>query len=164
MTASPRRLQTAATVLAICGFVLGFFAGIGLRLLPALDPQWIWWLALPLFALGVGGGLVTVLRGREIDRIRWQTVEDPLLTSGEREWAHKHAERERRWAGTVLFGAPIGLTYWLANQITSDPTSGTGAGLTLGLMAVWPLLGFPAGLFLGLRKFGPEPPTDSAPN
>ena len=63
-------------------------------------------------------------RAREIDRERWEVVDDPLLTSGEREYAHKEAERERRWAGTVFLTAPVALAYWTAYQVTPEAVRG----------------------------------------
>lgn len=135
------RLQTAASVAAVTGLVLGFFASIGLRILPVLSPAGFWVAAMLLLAAGAGGGHATVARAREIDRRRWELVEDPLMTSGEREYAHKEAERERRWAGIVFFTAPVALAYWAAYQLSADAALAAPP-----LLALVPLAGYLAGL------------------
>ena len=135
------RLQTVAAVLAVAALGLGFLASIGGHLLPLLGRPGLWVSAVALLAYGIFGGIATVLRAREIDRRRWEAVEDPLITSGEREYAHKEAERERRWAGTVFFASPIALSYWAAYQLAPD--AGLGAPP---LLAVVPLGGYLAGL------------------
>ena len=63
------------------------------------------------------------------------------LTSGERDWAHKNAERKRRGAGTAFLAAPLALGYWLAHQIE-------GRGLAADLLAATAVLGAVAGLIL----------------
>lgn len=149
------RLQAAAGAAAVAGLVLGFFASIGLRLFPVLSPAGFWVAAALLLAVGAVGGLATVARGREIDRRRWELVEDPLITSGEREYAHKEAERERRWAGMVFFTAPIALAYWAAYQLSADAALGAPP-----LLALVPLAGYLAGLLTAhgwYRKRSPTP-------
>ncbi len=144
------RLQTVAVVAAVGGLALGFLASLGVHVTPLLSRTGLWLTAAALLAAGLLGGVATVLRAREIDRRRWEVVEDPLLTSGEREYAHKEAERERRWAGTVFFTSPIALGYWAAYQLGPD------AGLAAPpLLAVVPLGGYLAGLlatYARLRK------------
>lgn len=133
-------LQTVATVFAVAALGFGFLASIGLALL-ALPPAAFWPMSLLLAVAGAGGGVATVVRGHQIDRRRWEVVEDPLLTSGERKYAHKEAERERRWAGTVFFAAPIALAYWSSYHFPE------GSGMaTSPLLALFPLLGYLAGL------------------
>ena len=146
-----RRLQSLQSATAVVGVVAlgaGFLASIGLRLLPVLPAAAFWPLSVVLALLGAAGGVATVLRGEAIDRNRWEVVEDPLLTSSEREYAHKEAERQRRWAGTVFFAAPVALAYWAAYQLPAD--SGLGASP---LLAVFPLVGYLAGL-LGTYQWG----------
>lgn len=148
------RFQALAAAAAVAGLLLGFLASIGLRLFPPLAPAGFGAVAVVLAALGAGGGVATVLRAREIDRRRWEVVEDPLITSGEREYAHKEAERERRWAGTVFLTAPIALAYWSAYQVSAGSGFGTGP-----LLAFVPLGGYLAGLVgahLWRRRDRPE--------
>lgn len=148
------RLQTAASAAAVTGLVLGFFASIGLRLFPVLSPAGLWVVAVLLLAVGAGGGFATVARAREIDRRRWELVEDPLITSGEREYAHKEAERERRWAGVVFFTAPIALAYWAAYQLSADAALGAPP-----LLALVPLAGYLAGLLGAHWRYRKRSPT-----
>lgn len=148
------RLQTFAAIAAVGGLVLGFLASIGLRLFPPLDRTGFWIVAVLLVAAGAGGGVATVVRAREIDRRRWELVEDPLMTSGEREYAHKEAERQRRWAGTVFFTTPVALAYWAAYQLASEAVLGAPP-----LLAGFPLAGYLAGLaaaHLAQRRGRPE--------
>lgn len=154
MTLPLERFQTAASVAAVAGLVLGFLASLGLRILPVLSSAGFWVAAVLLVAGGVGGGLATVARGREIDRRRWELVEDPLMTSGEREYAHKEAERERRWAGIVFFTAPIALAYWAAYQLSADAALGAPP-----LLALVPLVGYLGGLLAAHWRFRKRSPT-----
>lgn len=135
------RLQTFATVAAVAGLLLGFLASIGLRLFPLLSATGFWIVAVLLFVAGVVGGLATVVRARDIDRNRWEVVDDPLLTSGEREYAHKEAERARRWSGTVFLTAPVALAYWAAYQVAPEAALGAPP-----LLAAVPLAGYLLGL------------------
>lgn len=115
-----QRLQTLAAAAAAAFGVLGFLASLDLRLLP-LGPPWLDLLLHPLLvAAGAAGAYLAALRGREIDRWRWEMVEDPLITSGEREEAHKEAERQRRHAGTAFLAAPVFLGYWFLYQLPGD--------------------------------------------
>lgn len=153
------RCQTAAAWIAGAGLLFGFLASIGLRILPALGSAGFWIAAVVLTAAGAGGGLATVARGEAIDRHRWRMVEDPLLTSGEREYAHKEAERERRWAGTVFLTAPVALAYWTAYQVAPIADTGSRLGNTP-LLALLPLAGYLAGLaFAHLRRRKKSPTT-----
>lgn len=134
------RLQRAATVVAVIGAALGFATSVGCGVAPPGDPGWAR-LAHPLLLLlGAACGLATVLRAREIDRRRWRELEEPLLTSGEREYAHKEAERDRRLAGTSFLAAPLLLGYWAAYQL------GGTADLVTGLLPLSPMAGFAAAL------------------
>jgi hypothetical protein len=146
-----RRLQTAALAAAGVFLVVGFLASLDLRLLP-VGPPWLAWLAHPLLAVcGAAGGLATALRGREVDRWRWAMVEDPMLTSGEREEAHREAERQRRHAGTVFLAAPVFLGYWLVYQLAG--------GLATWLLPASALAGFAIGLLVAGRLVPDERPT-----
>lgn len=125
------RLQGVLFAAAVAGLAVGFFASIGLRVLPLLDRTGFWVVVALLLLLGLGGGAATVVRAWEIDRRRWEAAEDPLITSGEREYAHKEAERERRWAGIVFFTSPIGLGYCAAYHLGPDTVDHAPAFLAL---------------------------------
>lgn len=156
-----RRYQTAAAIAAGAGLFFGFLASIGLRVLPLLGPAGFWIAAALLTGAGAAGGWATVARGREIDHHRWQVVDDPFLTSGEREYAHKEAERERRWAGTVFLTAPVALAYWTAYQVAPSAMGqdgGSGLGNTP-LLALLPLAGYLAGLVLAHLRARRQSPT-----
>lgn len=135
-----RRLQSAATAIAfVCG-ALGLLAGTGCRVVPAGPTVLAWPVHLVLLAVGAAAGWATLLRSREIDRRRWDILRDPHLTSGEREYAHKEAERQRTWAGTSFLAAPTVLGYWVAHQLRGD-----GAAVA-DLLPLTPMLGFGLGL------------------
>lgn len=146
---TPARWQSLALLVAIAGLVLGFLASIGLLLFPVLPPGLLA-LAHPLLlALGFAGGRCAVVRGREIDAARWAVVDEPLATAGERQHAHKEAERERRVAAAVLLGAPVFLGYWWLYQFGA---AGPGA-LALPVAG---LAGYLAGFVDESRRGGPE--------
>lgn len=114
------RAQRLAIFLAVGSGVLGFLASIGLYLLPIRAAGAAWLLHPALLALSLAGGYATVLRGQEIDRRRWEILEEPLLTSGEREYAHKEAERQRRVAATAFFAAPVFVGFWMTSQFAVE--------------------------------------------
>ena len=92
-----RRLQRLAKWIAIVAGLLGVLGSVGVGHLPTgLLRLEIW--AVLLAAMGVAGGRFTVLRAGEIEAERWRVLEDEQLTSGEKEYAHRHAEQERRGA------------------------------------------------------------------
>lgn len=140
MPVSLQRLQSAAGATAGIALVLGFLASVGLRFFPMLSSAGLWVMAPVLLAAGTVGGAATVGRGEEIDRRRWELVEDPLITSGEREYAHKEAERERRWAGIVFFTAPVALAYCAAGHLPADAVGAPP------LLALVPIAGYLGGL------------------
>lgn len=152
MPVNLQRLQSAAGATAGAALVLGFLASVGLRLFPMLSPGGLWFVAVLLLAAGAVGGAATVGRGEEIDRRRWELVEDPLITSGEREYAHKEAERERRWAGIVFFTAPVALAYCAAGHLSPEAVPGAPP-----LLALVPIAGYLAGLITAhARRDRPE--------
>lgn len=150
------RLETAQSVaaaVAVTALLLGFLASIGLTLVPALTQGAFWPVSVLLTLCGLAGGALTVARGKEIDRVRWELVEDPLITSAEREYAHKEAEHQRRWAGTVLFAAPVALSYWAAYLLQA----GTGQRASP-LLALFPLAGYLTGLAAAHWRWRDRPP------
>jgi hypothetical protein len=144
-----RRIQGAVTVAAGLSLLFGFLASIGARIFPLLTAAGFRAVAGLLAVAGIGGGLATVARARAIDRRRWHVVEDLLLTSGEREYAHKEAERERRWAGTVFLTAPVAIGYWSAYQVPATIDTGMALGL---LPLAGYLVGFTAARLWELRR------------
>ena len=140
------RLQQAAIVVAVAAALLGFLASVGKKLLPPLAGSLAPFLHTLFLVAGASAGWVADRRHREIERRRWQVVEDPQLTSGEREWAHKEAERERRVAHTAFLLAPLFLAYWLAYQFSP------GSGLFAGALPVSALAGYGLGWFVAGRK------------
>jgi hypothetical protein len=137
------RMQGFLLAAAVAGLAIGFLASIGLRIFPLLDRTGFWIVVTLLLLAGAGGGVATVVRAREIDRRRWEAVDDPLITSGEREYAHKEAERERRWAGIVFFTSPIALGYCAAYHLGPGAVANAPALLALLPLAAY-LVGYVA--------------------
>lgn len=135
------RFQKVALWVAVGSATIGFLTSTGCQMLPNAPRQVLPLLHPVLFALGAVFGVASQRRSEEIDRERWKIVEEPLLTGGERDWAHKNAERKRRGAGTAFLAAPLALGYWLAHQIE-------GRGLAADLLAATAVLGAVAGLIL----------------
>jgi len=140
------RIQKICWPMAAIFAVLGVGASTGCRVLPAGNPDHVWLLHGLLLAAGFAAGVATMLRAVEIDRKRWEIVEDPLLTSGEREYAHKEAERQRRLAGTAFLLLPLTLAYWLAHQFQDEELH-----LPQILLGVTPIVAFFLGLWWGRR-------------
>lgn len=140
--------QRAATWSAGAAVLLGLAASVGVRLLP-LGPLWLAALVHPLLAaLGFLCGAAGVVRGQQIDRRRWEIVDDATATNAEIQEAHREAERQRRYAGTAFLAAPIFLGYWGIYQFTG--------GLVAGLLAVTALAGYAVGFLLATRHAPPE--------
>ncbi len=138
------RLEKVAQWVAVVCATLGILTSGGCLHLPAAPRATLALLHPLLLAVGALAGWAVVVRGRDIDRRRWQIVEDDQVTSGERRWAHKDAERRRRWAGTWFVGAPLMLGYWLAYQV-----EGGGRLLAAQLLPVSALAGTVIGLVAG---------------
>jgi hypothetical protein len=136
----------------VAAFLVGLLASIGVYLLPPGDPAIALALHPVLGLLGAAGGAATAVRGRQIDKRRGEILEDPLLTDGERQTAHREAERERRVAGTIFLLAPVALGYWSAYQLAGEE----GGTLMTYLLGVSPMLGFVLGLLAANRALGPE--------
>lgn len=154
MTRLERLEKASLTAAIVCG-LFGLASSGGCRVVPEADPGWAWLGHAVLLLLGAGAGVATILRGVEIDRRRWEILADPLLTKGERDYAHKEAERQRRLAGTFFLLAPLFLGYWMSYQVHG----GEGGRLVANLLGVTPLLSFFVGLLVGKRF---EPRADGA--
>lgn len=143
---SVEQWQRVAVWVAGVSIALGLGASTGCAVVPKGPPSFAWLLHPLVMALGALGGYATVLRKREIDRRRWEVVQDDLLTSGERQWAHREAERDIRMAGTVFLLAAVGFGYWMAYQFNVEDQV-----TVADFLIVTPLLGFVIGLLFGLR-------------
>lgn len=147
------RLQKFVFRFAVAFALLGLATSVGCTVVPKGPPQAAWLLHPVLLLLAAAGGWATLLRNREIDRRRWEIVEDPTLTSGEREYAHREAERERRVAATAFLLGPLTLGYWMAYQFNVEERI-TAADF----LVVPPLAGYVLGLLVGRWKGPKESP------
>lgn len=147
---SVEQWQRIAVWVAGTSIVLGLGASTGCVVVPKGPPSFAWLLHPVVMLLGALGGYGTVLRKREIDERRWEIVQDEQLTSGERQYAHREAEREIRMAGTVFLLAAVGFGYWMAYQFNVEE-----AISVADFLIVTPLFGFLVGLLLALRHTAP---------
>ena len=111
-----RRWQRMSLITAGVSCLLGFLTAGGCGPLPLAEPSSAAWIHPLLLLVGALAGWAAELRFDEIDHERWEIVGDAHLTKGEREYAHKEAERQRRAAGTAFVAAPLGLSFWFAYQ------------------------------------------------
>ncbi len=141
------RGETVSLGVAIVAGLLGLLTSVGFGPLP-LMPSWVAWALHPVMLL-VGGaaGVLAVRRIQQIEEVRWQIANQELVTQAEVDHAHREAERQRRYAGTVYLLAPLMLGYWGAYQVESD-----GALTLAGLLLVTPFVGFGLGLGLELLR------------
>ncbi len=150
------RLQRVSFWVAVVSATLGFLTSAGCRMLPEVPASTLGFLHPLLLILGGFLGYKSVFRNHEIDRQRWQIAEDSSLTSGERDYAHRNAERLRRGASTAYLAAPLMLGYWLAYQV-----EGGGESLMAQLLPVSGLMGAVIGLLVArfrFRESDPDPP------
>ncbi len=108
-----------------------------------------------LAAVGAACGLATVLRHRQIDAKRWEIVQQDGLTSGERQTAHREADREIRFAAATFFLAGVSCGGWLSYQFR-DLDRFTASDLLI----LAPVVGFGVALWIGGRRFPATGPTD----
>lgn len=152
-TSRLQRLQRLSWGVAVAGVVLGLAASGGCYAVPAGGPGWAWFLHPLVLVVGAAGGLAAVLRIREIDRRRWELVSDPTLTKGERELAHREAERERRFAGTAFLAGPFMFAYWMLYQASPGEV-----GVAQGLLPIVCVVGYGLGLLVGHLRWREQPP------
>jgi hypothetical protein len=145
--------QNVALLVAIgCGGA-GLLTATGCPVLGPGDPGVAPWLHLLVIVVGAAAGFCFSFRAREIDAERWRVVDDSTITKGEREYAHKEAEREKKSAGVVFLMAPLTLGFWLAAHFFERRVVATD------LLSLSPLLGFLLGLGGAkvARRGTPEP-------
>ncbi|MEM9292075.1 MAG: hypothetical protein AAGD01_10380 [Acidobacteriota bacterium] len=131
-------LQDGAAAVAAVSVLLSLLASAGFGPLGSFGNVGAAVAHIVLFFLGFACGLLARWRIDEIEAARWRHVEDELATQGEREYAHKEAERQRRTAGTLFLLAPTCLAFWLAQEAHLP-----GKGIRLSdLLLVTPLVGF----------------------
>lgn len=152
-----RLIERGALATAVLTALLGLGTSGGCGVLPAGNPSAAWLVHLAVGALAAGAGVVAALRHRDIERARWRAAHDPHATKGEREYAHREAESQRRFSATVLLLAPLGVGYWMAYVFDSP-----GALSASDFLLVTPTAAFFAGLLWGRRRWPAEPPGESA--
>lgn len=149
-----RRVQAWSFGVGVAGLVLGLFASLDLRLLPAWPRAWL--PAVHLLAAAASGvaGWGAQRRLVTIDRERWHWATEAGASSDERQLAHQEAERRRRSTGLAFCLGPVGLAYWLANQTTAS-----GPGLGPGLVPLTALAALGLGFLAArLRRDASAPP------
>lgn len=136
------KLQKVAKWTAIIFGLLGLLSATGFGQLPTslLRPGA---LAIALAVVGLFAGRLAVLRSREIEKERWRVLGEPGLTSGERDYAHRNAEQQRRGSATAFLLAPTLLAVWLSYQIRIE-----GSFSTADILPVVPMLSFLCGLWV----------------
>lgn len=145
--ATLQRLEAAdrvGWVLTASGALLGFLASIGVYWLPSWPVGALWAVLPALLLLGLAGGGMARWRLAAIDVRRWRIVADDLLTSGEREYAHHEAERQRRVSATAILAGPLAIGYWTAYQFTAADEL-----LLIQLLPLVPMVGCLTGWFAG---------------
>lgn len=129
------------------------FGGLGLLASTGITPRLETPLLLVLFAYvllalaGYVAGRLTIERRAVLDRVRWETVESEGLTSGERQLAHREADRQIRLAGVTYFAAAVAPGAWLSYQLR-DPN----AFAPSDLLILAPVIGFVIGMILTNRR------------
>lgn len=152
-----RKVQSGALIFAVVCGALGLLTSTGCPVLPPGDPRAVALLHPLVIVMGALAGFLLPFRTRAVDEERWRVVEDAALTSGEREYAHQEAEREKKTAGIVFLMAPLTLGFWLAYHFRQETITAAD------FLTVTPLLGFamgwPAGWWAsGRKRAGPAGP------
>jgi len=141
-----RQLQQWAMRVAIAAAVLGMATAGGCAPGLGLPQATVVVLHPLLLLLGGVAGWVASRRMSEIDRERWHHAHDPDLTSGERQYAHRFAETQRRNVAAALLGAPLLIGYCSSSQIEASQES-----LVAQLLGVTALAGGIVGLIVGRK-------------
>jgi hypothetical protein len=146
-------LQRVMFWVAVGSATLGFLTSAGCRMLPEVPHSALGFLHVALLIAGGLVGFISVFRNTEIDLERWRIVEDPSLTSGERDYAHRYAERHRRLASTSFVAAPLMMGYWLAYQV-----EGEGQALAAQLLPATAVVGSVIGFLVARWRVGDVEP------
>lgn len=150
------RWQVGAVAVAVTGGLLGLLTAGGCSPTPPGPPGLAGGIHVLLLLLSVAAGIAAFLRMREVETARWQAAQDPYATKGEREYAHREAESQRRMASTAFLLAPIGIAFWLAYVFESQ-----GRFTPSDLFLITPVLGFLLTLMIAPRFLPPPPKPDS---
>ena len=128
-----QRLQSVAVVWSALFLGLAILTIVGVQIVPREVPGLVWALHVLVAGIGVLSGIAAARRRAEIDVERWKLVEDPDLTSGEREHAHREAESLLRRASAQFLLAGVTLGGWLAYQLRAErPEAGAAVTRVLG--------------------------------
>ena len=144
-----KRVQSACLLLAVVFGALGLATSTGCPVLPEGSPDLVAPLHGAMLLVGAVFGALLPRRLRGIDEERWRIVEDPDLTSGEREYAHKEADREKKGAGIAFVLAPLALAFWMAYHFREE-----GAVTSADFLTVTPLVGFAVGFGIAWWRGG----------
>ena len=126
-------LQSVAVVWSAVFLGLAILTIVGVRIVPRDVPGLVWALHALVGAIGLLAGIAATRRRAEIDAERWRLVDDPDLTSGEREHAHREAESRLRRASAQFLLAGVTLGGWLAYQLRAErPEAGAAVTRVLG--------------------------------
>jgi hypothetical protein len=146
------RIERVSLAVAIAAVLAALAAAWpGQTVIPSISAAWAWIPGALLLAVGALAGVASRLRAAEIDRQRWELVNDPYTTSEVRKTAHREAERRRQTAGTILLLGPLVLGFLLSQRL--EPRD----GLAPLAVSVAPVAGFFVGLLLGRRPEAPHP-------
>lgn len=141
------RLRRGAFWVTVGAAGLTVLAALNLSPFPTRMPAVAAWLHPLVAAVGAAAGWLTMVRARELEAERWRVVADPDLTSGERQYAHKEAEREVRSAASGFLVAALAVAVWLAYQLRIP-----GEITVADLLVLTAALGFLAGLGFGVWR------------
>ncbi len=115
-----KRLQVVANVWSAVFLGLAILTIAGVQIVPRDVGGLIWVLHAMVAVIGFLTGVAASRRRSEIEAERWQRVEDPALTSGERAHAHREAESELRRARAQFLLVGVTLGGWLSYQLRGE--------------------------------------------
>lgn len=147
------RIQHGAIAVAVVTGALGLLAAGGCSIAPEGKPELAGLVHVFLLLISVGAGIVAALRVNEVEQARWQAVQEPMATKGEREYAHREAESQRRGTATAFLLAPLGVAFWLAHLFETE-----GVFSLSDLFLVTPVVGYLIALLIASRRFSSPPP------